>query len=112
MPPNEASEPVAKRPNQAETPEELLVALINSTDELPTVKIAVLVEALGLEAARKLTVIQLDAFVDRSRAIEMLMLNRAVGMLSVADRAALNPIPTVEIADADDSSVKKSSTLG
>lgn len=106
MPPIEASDPV-KRPNQAENSEELLVALINSTDELPTVKISVLVEALGLEAARKLTVIQTDAFVDRSRTIEMLMLNRAVGMLSTADRLALNPF---EIANANDSRAEKSST--
>lgn len=104
------TEPIIKRPNQAENAEELLVALINSTDELPTVKIAVLVEALGLEAARKLTVIQTDAFVDRSRTIEMFMLNRAVGMLSAADRLALNPIPQEMIANGNDSSVEKNPT--
>ena len=105
----DSPEPVM-RPNQATSSHELLVALINSTDELPTVNIAVLVGALGLEEARKLTVIQTHAFVDRTRAIEMLMLNRAVGMLSAVDRLSLNPFSSVETVNANHSKVDEGTT--
>jgi len=89
-------------PIEATNPEELLTSLIQSSDDIPCVRVDVLVAALGLDAARRLTIIQTNAFIDRSRAIEMMMLNRAVGMLSEVDRLSLNPIPTeVEESNAN-----------
>ena len=69
-------------PRDATTPDELLNALNESTDEMPLVPISVLLEAVGEAEARKLILVKTHEFGSRARTIESIVLQRAMRLLS------------------------------
>ena len=73
------------------TPDELYQALIDSNDLMPLVPIKVLVEAIGEQEAKKLAIIKTHEFISRNRAIESIVLQRAMRMLTLEQRAQLFP---------------------
>ena len=86
-------------PSEASTPDELYLALLESKDEAPLVRLDTLVETLGLETARKLVPIQTHNFINRDRAIEMIALKKAVDMLTPLQQQSLLPKGTENLGN-------------
>ena len=87
-------------PSQATTPDELLKALTdNASDEMPLVNVKVLIDSMGVEMASKLVVIRTHEFVSRTRAIELIVMHRALQLLSPDQQASIFPQRTENLGN-------------